>query len=392
MDQVMLIYSQINDNDKDIVLLSAMMEAYYHNNWNKQCLKLFKNINTINNKIKPDTVCYAIALKTCTQCTAYHFGKTIHNELKNNEYLSWILNETEIQINLIELYGKCGYLNICKDIFNNIKLNQNNKYLSEINLWNAMIHSFGRNGLLSDAFEYYKLMDIDGVNKDKNTFILIISACSHSGDLEKAKYIYENDICDNKIKYDSYLISSLVDCYSRIGYLNDAKELILEYEIYSNNNYYEGMWTSLMSGCIKYNNEILAEEIHNEINKRFDINKQGRHLASTSIMLANIYGINNNFSKQNEIRNKMKQKGLDKYQRTAMSEIDINGEIHTFIAGDHYKKNDKYKYIDKKLNEILHKLSKEPFKYIPNISLITREMNKFKNETKKKKSKRKKIK
>ena len=41
------------------------------------------------------------------------------------------------------MYGKCGQLNVCKDIFNEIRSKDYKKYSTEIKLWNAMIHAYG---------------------------------------------------------------------------------------------------------------------------------------------------------------------------------------------------------------------------------------------------------
>lgn len=375
IDSALSIYHQVPDGERDIVLLSAMMEALYHNQRNTECLELFKH-----RTITADTVCYAIALKTCTQSTAYHFGRTIHCELQQHRGLQWILREIEIQINLIDFYGKCGHLAVCNAIFEDIRINERRKYLTEINLWNAMIHCHGRNGYVDAANVIYDRMEQEQVERDKNTHILMVSACAHSGDLERAKRIW-NGIEDEGIQYDSYLVSAMVDCHSRTGHLKEGKELILKYERQSGYRYYEAMWTSLMSGCTKFGDRMLAEEVHNAVNERFDM-KQARHLASTAIMLSNIYGAANMFERKNEIREEMRRKGLDKYQRLAISEIDVgDGGVHRFRAGASYRKDAQYREIDDKFEEIVGALKAE-YGYIPDTNLITREMNESKGETK----------
>ena len=51
----------------------------------------------------------------------------------------WILNDTTIQFNLIDMYGKCGMLTICVETFREIYDSDKEKYYEEKSIWNAMI-------------------------------------------------------------------------------------------------------------------------------------------------------------------------------------------------------------------------------------------------------------
>ena len=95
MHKVRGICDALRDGDKDVVFLSAVMEAYSHNSCNVECLQLFGNLRRINASVHADRVCYAIALKACTQATALHLGRAIHRELAESEHLRHMLSETD---------------------------------------------------------------------------------------------------------------------------------------------------------------------------------------------------------------------------------------------------------------------------------------------------------
>ena len=60
-------------DEKDVVFLSAVMEAFAHNARNVECLALFGDIPRRHR----DRVCYAIALKAWTQARVLQIGQGI---------------------------------------------------------------------------------------------------------------------------------------------------------------------------------------------------------------------------------------------------------------------------------------------------------------------------
>ena len=100
----------------------------------------------------PNIVTYEIIFKNCEAGTALHFGKQLHYNLKNNDVL--ILKDLNIQMILIDMYGKCTELNECEYIFNDIKTNEKDKYLNQIKIWNSMINVYGKMVKLIKHFNY----------------------------------------------------------------------------------------------------------------------------------------------------------------------------------------------------------------------------------------------
>ena len=233
-------------------------------------------------------ICYDIVLDAATKETAYHFGMRVHEKLKLDNDDKWILDETEIQTNLIRMYGKCGLMGKCEEIWNDIKRRQNKKYFHEISIWNAMINAYGRNGDLLRATEYFrKLQSIQSLKPDRNTFILMINACGHSGEEEEANRIWLNEITDDVIKYDSFVVTSLVDCFSRKGKIERAYQIVLEYEKYRGLELHsndENMWISLLSGARQQNDDNAVNQIYAEIKQRYE--KNSNMMSRASILLS----------------------------------------------------------------------------------------------------------
>eukprot|EP01083_Nonionella_stella_P026725 73609_1 len=227
-------YHSMEDRDKDIVSVSAMMDAYYNAGMLDECMQLFRHMSLLNNKLRPDVISYVIMLKACTQATAYHFGCDIHRQLEENE----LLNHVDIQTHLIRMYGKCGMLSQCQQIF------ERSNHKSKVDIWNAMMYSFGRNGDIQTASEWYQQMIGMGLTADMETYKILLNGCSHCGDVTKAKLIWEG-IKDDDVKYNPVIINTLADCMARKGFVVEAKQLILKF-----NEKDETAWTSLLHGCV----------------------------------------------------------------------------------------------------------------------------------------------
>ena len=372
------IFDTISNHDKTIGVINVMLTAYFMNSNYHECMELFKkyfistgNINPTNT-VKPNIVTYEILFKTCEAATAYHFGKQMHQMLLNSIDSSDkdILNDTNIQMILIDMYGKCTEINECENIFNYIKANDTTKYKNEIKIWNSMINNYGRNGDITKAFEiYYELLSDTNITPNTYTYCNLLNSCSHCGATEKAINLWENEITNSDIKHDIQVYTSYIDCLGRKGLIKEAYNLVSNY-----NNSNNIMWMSLLGSCRKHKNIEYGLKVYNEIKSRYNTNPT--IMASAITLLINIYGSNGYKQKVSELQaikdaNNWKPHG-------GQSTIYINGIMHTFYAGNGYRSNKLYKDIDSKLLDIETKLSE--YGYNHDISNVTRNIRNDENE------------
>ncbi len=255
------IYNSISDSKKDIFVIDVMMEVYCDNNMFIECLEVYKSLNEMNNsKVKPDLLTYINLFKACTHETAYYFGKMIHDTLRQEVYGKYILKHKEMQISLIHFYGKCGVIEKCEEIFEYIRKNEWDKLISEIAIWNAMIHAFGRNGIIENVKDLYNKMIEIGIVFDCQTYIVLLNAYTNCGDIESVQKIWNEDIMDEDIKYNEYIMTIVLDCMCKNGLLNETKQLIIRYH-----SECKVMWMSLLTACVKYNDIKVLKDVYNEI-------------------------------------------------------------------------------------------------------------------------------
>ncbi len=99
IDNALLIYNGICDNNKTIITIGAMLESYCNCNMYSECIEMFKNINNITRDVQVNNICYSIVFKACTKLSAFHCGKEIHNKLINDKKNNYLLNDNYFTIN-----------------------------------------------------------------------------------------------------------------------------------------------------------------------------------------------------------------------------------------------------------------------------------------------------
>ncbi|RAL36989.1 hypothetical protein DM860_003911 [Cuscuta australis] len=245
-------YSRMNDlvnarrffnqmPERNVVSWNAMISGYAQSGCSEEALKLFTEM--VNAGINPDETTLVTVISSCSSQGNPAFA----------EWLVRVINEKGIRLNafvktaLLDMYAKCGNLEMARKIFDEMGLQRNSV------TWNAMISAYARNGNLSLAKELFDRMPMknvvswnsiisafatNGQSKiaidlfkemiekelvpDEVTMLSVISACGHLGALEFSKEV-TNFLTKTQIKLNISCYNSLIFMYSKCGSMNDAK-------------------------------------------------------------------------------------------------------------------------------------------------------------------------
>ena len=74
---------------------------------------------------------------------------------------------------LVNLYAKCGSIEVGRNMFDKM----DHKYVAA---WNVMIVGYGVHGFGKEAL-FFEQMQHCGISPDHVTFVVVLSACYHSG-------------------------------------------------------------------------------------------------------------------------------------------------------------------------------------------------------------------
>ncbi|KAF7844917.1 pentatricopeptide repeat-containing protein [Senna tora] len=120
----------------------------------------------------------------------------------------------------IETYGKCGFLNDARELFEEMPQKDGGS-------WNAMITAYAQGGFPDEAFSLFLGMNKVGVYANKITFASILGSCAASFELNLSRQIHGH-IMKYGFHRNVILCSSLVDVYGKCQVMSDARKMFNE--------------------------------------------------------------------------------------------------------------------------------------------------------------------
>ncbi|KAL6991371.1 hypothetical protein U1Q18_009485 [Sarracenia purpurea var. burkii] len=197
----------------NVVIWTALLTGYGLNHKHEDALKVFSDM--IKSGILPNQSSFTSTLNSCCELEALDRGKEIHaTAIKLG-----LGTDAFVANSLIVLYSKCGYLKDGVVIFKNI---------GEKNIvsWNSIIVGCAQHGCGKWAHTIFTRMIRVGVDPDEITFTGLLSACSHSGMLQKGRCFFEYFSRCKAIEVKLEHYACMVDILGRNGKLEEAEELV----------------------------------------------------------------------------------------------------------------------------------------------------------------------
>nr|GMC71702.1 pentatricopeptide repeat-containing protein At5g50990 [Ipomoea batatas] len=291
---------------RDVVTWNSIIGGLVKNALYKEALSIFRKM--LRSDMEPDAYTFSSLVTACARLGAIDHAKWVHNLLIERKIeLNYILSSA-----LIDMYSKCGDIETAKGIFYRVER-------SNVCVWNAMINGLATHGLAIEALKIFSKMESEKVVPDSITFIALLTACSHNGLVEEGRRYFDimKQRCLIQPELEHY--GAMVDLLGRAGLLNEAYAMIKEMPMQPD----AVIWRAFLSACRIHNNSELGEVASTEIS----------HLSSGDyVLLSNIYCSIRKWDSAEELRHKMKQKGVRK--RSGRSGVELGGVIHQFKAGD----------------------------------------------------------
>lgn len=254
--------------------------------------------------IRPNIVSIICVLSACTSMASLMLGRTIHGyAIRHN-----LLSSVHIVTSLLDMYAKCGNLEGAKTLFETIPS-------KELAVCNVMISGFAMHGCASEAIELYRrVKEADGIEPDRITFSNVLSACSHAGLLDEAMEIFNDMAVTPSMEH----YGCIVDLLCRGGNFEEALTFTLSMP-YEPDSY---IVASLIAAC---GGEIEKVEF-------FFKDLLQRESCGNYVALSNAYAVSGRWNEVSELREAMRGKGLRK--EAGCSWVEIDGDVHAFVAGD----------------------------------------------------------
>lgn len=293
----------------NVVVWTALLTGYGVNCKHEHGLKVFGDMLKMG--ILPNQSSFTSALNSCCEVEASDQGKEIHAmAIKLG-----LVTDAFVGNSLIVLYSKCGNIYDGVSIFKGITK-------KNIVSWNSVIVGCAQHGFGMWVLTFFNRMIRFGVDPDDITFTGLLSACSHSGMLDKGRSLYKYffQYMSIEVKLEHY--ACMVDILGRSGKLHEAEELIKSMRMKENLS----VWLALLNGCRMHSNLEVAERTAESI---FNLDP---HCSAAYILLSNLYAFAGRWSDVARVRGNMKKIGIVK--QAGSSWVNLKGLRHSFLSGD----------------------------------------------------------
>ncbi|XP_043718908.1 pentatricopeptide repeat-containing protein At5g48910-like [Telopea speciosissima] len=296
---------------RNLVSWNTMIAGYARHSFPYEALDLLVELKVT--EISPDESTLVSAISAISDLGLLRLGKLVHGYVIRHEFAL----TSALGASLVDMYSKCGSIYGALRVFMGI-LNKN------VGHWTSLIVGFAVHGLAEDALKLFSQMLSSGVKPNYVTFIGVLSACSHGGlvkvGLENFNLMRRTYNIEPTIQH----YGCIVDLLGRSGLLREAKELIENMPIRPG----PVLWGSLLSACRNHRNieigEIAAQNLV-EVMPDF---------GGGYVLLSNLYAGIGRWEDFGRARRVMADRGVKKVP--GLSWIEVDGEIHEFVAGDKF--------------------------------------------------------
>ncbi|KAJ7966166.1 Pentatricopeptide repeat-containing protein [Quillaja saponaria] len=307
----------------DSVTWSAMIGGFARLGRSAVAVGLFREMLVVG--VRPDEITMVSVLSACTDLGALELGKWMESYIQRESMQKSI----ELCNALIDMFAKCGDVDKALSLFRQMSVRT-------LVSWTSVIVGLAMHGRGLEAVSLFEEMVAAGVAPDDVAFIGLLSACSHSGLVEKGRKYFNSMEIKFRIvpKIEHY--GCLVDLLSRAGLVKEAFEFVRKMPIKPN----QIIWRSLITSCHSHGELKLGENITKKL-----IRTEPRQ-ESNYVLLSNIYAKMLRWEKKTKIREVMDRKGMKKIPGSTM--IELNNEMYEFVAGDksHYQYDKIYAMVD----------------------------------------------
>lgn len=331
--------------DKDLISWNSFIASYVKNNQPHKALLLFRRMIA---QVDPNLVTIINVLSSCTYMVNLPEGKCLHAyTIRRNSLLGFDLSLANA---FLSMYARCGSIQYSERIFNDLPR-------KNVVSWNAMIDGYGMHGRGYEAMLAFSEMLEDGMEPNGITFVSALSACSHSGLVQKGLQLFDSMVQDFCITPELAHYGCVVDLLGRAGCLSEAREFISSMPIPPD----ASVWRALLSACRVYSETKLAETVFENLIELEPTN------AGNYVLLSNIYAAAGLWSEVSKLRMQIEENGLKK--PPGKSWIIVRSTVHSFTAGD--KSHPQWSKIRAELSSLLSCIKKVG--YVPDLRWVLHE-------------------
>ncbi|KAL6620244.1 hypothetical protein ACP70R_035383 [Stipagrostis hirtigluma subsp. patula] len=269
--------------ERDAVLWTSMLSAYAQGGEPEEALRFFEGMVAAG--VQLDAVVMVSLLLACGQLGWRRHGRSVH-ACCVRRFLGMPLSLGNA---LVDMYVKCGDFAFAERVFARMPRR-------DVISWSSLILGHGLNGRSDVALGLFDRMTTEGVQPNSVTFLGALSACVHSGMVDKAYAIFKG-MKQWGIEPELKHYSCMADALGRAGRVIEAVKFIEEMPFEPD----EAMLGGILAACRVHGEMEAAERVSKRL-MDMSPGKSGYYMS-----LANIYSDAGRYSDAERIRDFMKE-------------------------------------------------------------------------------------
>ncbi|GAB4843348.1 Pentatricopeptide repeat-containing protein At3g22690 [Ancistrocladus abbreviatus] len=293
---------------KNLVSWNTILGALLHESLFEEAIEVFRMMQ--GEGIEADAMTMVSVASACGYLGTLDLAKWAH------AYIGKFRIPCDLQLGtvLVDMYARCGDPQSAMQVFGKMKD-------KDVTAWTSAIGAMAMEGNGESALELFDQMVLQGVKPDGVTFVMVLTACSHSGLVEQGMHLFFSMKEVYGISPEIVHYGCAVDLLGRAGMLGEAQDLIKSMPLEPN----DVVWGALLAACRTYKNVDLAAYAAERITE-LSPEKSGPH-----VLLSNIYASAGKWNEVARVRLGLKERGVQK--AAGSSSLEINGTVHEFTSG-----------------------------------------------------------
>ncbi|XP_066333875.1 pentatricopeptide repeat-containing protein At4g21065-like isoform X1 [Miscanthus floridulus] len=291
------------------VTWSAMIGGYVRGGLSSDAVGLFREMQASG--VWPDEVTVIGVLAAAADLGALELARWVGRFMEREG----IGKSVTLCNALIDTLAKCGDVDGAVAVFQGMEERT-------VVSWTSVIDALAMEGRGKEAVAVFEEMKTAGVRPDDVAFIGVLTACSHAGMVDEGYGYFDSMKMEYGIDPKIEHYGCMVDMFGRAGMVERAMEFVHMMPMKPN----PIIWRTLVAACRAHGRLELGESITRNL-----LNEYPAHEANY-VMLSNVYALTQRWEEKSEIRREMSKRGIKKVPGCSLVELD--GEVHEFIAGD----------------------------------------------------------
>ncbi|KAK7317954.1 hypothetical protein RJT34_02606 [Clitoria ternatea] len=275
-----------------------------------EALELFRRMRL--DSLLPDAVTVVGVLSACASLGALQLGSCVHAlSLKYGMASSSIYVGTA----LLNFYAKCGDAKSARMVFD--AMGEKSTVT-----WGAMIGGYGMQGDGSGSLALFRDMLEEEHEPNEVVFTTMLAACSHSGMVGEGLRLF------NLMRRELNFVPSMkhyacmVDLLARAGNLDEALDFIDKMPVQPG----VSVFGAFLHGCGLHGRFELGELA---IRRMLELHPDQ---ACYYVLVSNLYASDGRWGMVKQVREMIKQRGLNKVPGCSLVEMDLSNDTHAKVA------------------------------------------------------------